>query len=102
MRLRAVTPDGQVFPLPDLPEVGDLGNRYRFLPDGKNIVVMQGVMWKQNFELLDLTTGARRRLTDLGREYNMRSFDVSRDGKRILFDRYRDNSDIVLIDLPAR
>ena len=32
----------------------------------------------------------------------MRSFDVSPDGKRILFDRYRDNSDIVLIDLPPR
>ncbi|MET0619077.1 MAG: DNA-binding protein, partial [Thermoanaerobaculia bacterium] len=102
VRLRAVTPDGQPFRLPELPEVSDLGDRYRFLPDGRSIVIMQGVMWKQNFELLDLTTGARRRLTNLGPEYNMRSFDVSPDGKRILFDRYRDNSDIVLIDLPPR
>jgi Tol biopolymer transport system component len=100
VRLRGVTPDGQPFRLPELPEVSDLGDRYRFLPDGRSIVVMQGVMWKQNFELLDLTTGARRKLTNLGPEYNMRSFDVSPDGKRILFDRYRDNSDIVLIDLP--
>jgi Tol biopolymer transport system component len=102
VQLRAVTPDGKPYPLPQLPEVSDLGNRYRFMPDGKNIVMMQGVMWKQNFELVDLTSGARRRLTDLGRDYNMRSFDVSPDGKRILFDRYRDNSDIVLIDLPPR
>jgi Tol biopolymer transport system component len=102
VKLRAVTPDGQPFPLKDLPEVAHLGNRYRFLPGGRSIVVMQGMMWKQNFELLDLATGARRRLTDLGRDYNMRSFDVSPDGKRILFDRYRDNSDIVLIDLPPR
>jgi hypothetical protein len=32
----------------------------------------------------------------------MRSFDVSSDGKRIVFDRSRDNSDIVLIDVPPR
>jgi hypothetical protein len=30
----------------------------------------------------------------------MRTFDVTPDGKRIVFDRLRDNSDIVLIDLP--
>ena len=100
VELSAVTPDGHPFPLPHLPEVGDMGSRYRFMPDGRSIVLMQGVLWKQNFELVDLTTGARRRLTDLSRDYNMQSFDVSPDGKRILFDRYRDNSDIVLIDLP--
>ena len=32
----------------------------------------------------------------------MKSFDVSPDGKQILFDRYRQNSDVVLIDLPPR
>jgi hypothetical protein len=30
----------------------------------------------------------------------MQNFDVSRDGKQIIFDRYRENSDVVLIDLP--
>lgn len=34
--------------------------------------------------------------------FDMKSFDVSPDGKQILFDRYRENSDVVLIDLPAR
>lgn len=29
----------------------------------------------------------------------MRTFDITPDGKRIVFDRLRDNSDIVLIDL---
>jgi hypothetical protein len=29
----------------------------------------------------------------------MKSFDVSPDGKTILFDRYRENADVVLIDL---
>jgi hypothetical protein len=32
----------------------------------------------------------------------MQNFDVSRDGKQIIFDRYRENSDVVLIDLPPR
>ena len=30
------------------------------------------------------------------------TLDVSPDGKTILFDRYRENSDVVLIDLPPR
>jgi hypothetical protein len=29
----------------------------------------------------------------------MRTFDITPDGKHIVFDRIRDNSDIVLIDL---
>jgi hypothetical protein len=32
----------------------------------------------------------------------MRSFDVSPDGKQIVFDRYCQKSDIVLIDTPPR
>ena len=63
---------------------------------------MQGVFWRQNFWLLDLATGRRRQLTDLKPGFDMKSFDVSPDGKQILFDRYRENSDIVLIDLPPR
>ncbi len=49
-----------------------------------------------------LASGRLRRLTNLRPEFRMRSFDVSPDGKTILFDRYRENSDIVLIDLPPR
>jgi hypothetical protein len=59
-------------------------------------------MWQRNFSLLDIATGVQRPLTNLDREILMRSFDVSPDGKQILFDRYRQNPDIVLIDLPPR
>ena len=54
---------------------------------------------RQNFWLFDVRSGARRQLTDLGQEAAIRSFDVSRDGKQIIFDRIRDNADVVLIDL---
>ncbi|HLN93746.1 MAG TPA: hypothetical protein VK389_07785, partial [Thermoanaerobaculia bacterium] len=100
-RLRGVTPDKRPFPLPEV-WVRYAGNRYRFLPGGKAVIVMQGEGWRQNFWMLDLTTEHLRQLTNLRPGFDMRSFDVSPDGKQILFDRYRENSDIVLIDLPPR
>jgi Tol biopolymer transport system component len=102
--LKAVTPDKQPFPLPDI-SVWRAGNRYRFLPNGKAVVVMReqgGGSRQQDFWLLDLTTGRLRRLTNLRPGFAMKSFDVSPDGKQILFDRFRENSDVVLIDLPPR
>ena len=100
-RLRGVTPEKQPFPLPEV-LVGSRGNRYRFLPDGKGLVIMQGLVWGQNFWLLELPSGRLRQLTDLRPDFEMKSFDVSPDGKQILFDRTRENSDVVLIDLPPR
>ncbi len=101
VRLQGVTPDKQPFPLPEV-WVGNTGDRYRFLPDGKSLVVTQGVLWLQNFSLLDLATGKQRPLTNLNQQIVMKSFDVSPDGKQILFDRYRGSSDLVLIDRSPR
>ena len=100
-QLRGITPDRQPYPIPEV-WVRYAGNRYRFLPDGKGLVVMQGDLHHQNFWLLDLASAARRQLTNLSAELQIRSFDISPDGKQILFDRYRENSDVVLIDLPQR
>jgi Tol biopolymer transport system component len=100
-RLRGVTPEKQPFPLPDV-TLWAGGNRYRFLPDGKALVLARGFIRQQDFWLLDLGTGNLRRLTNLRPGFDVRNFDVSPDGKQILFDRYRENSDVVLIDLPPR
>jgi Tol biopolymer transport system component len=80
------------------------GERARFMPDGKAIVFMQGLLRAQNFAMLSLETMRVRELTRLTQRDTMRTFDVTPDGKQILFDRLRDNSDIVVIDRkrPAR
>jgi Tol biopolymer transport system component/predicted Ser/Thr protein kinase len=95
--VKAVTPDGAPFPLPNL-QVRAFAERYRVLPNGKGIVLLQGPFREQDFWLCDLTTGKLRQLTKLRPGDSIRSFDISTDGKRILFDRFRENSDIVLMD----
>jgi Tol biopolymer transport system component len=98
LRLRGVTPDRQPFAIPEV-RVLYAGNRYRFLPDGKALVVMLGdAVNSQNFWLLDLAPGHMRQLTNLRPGSLVRSFDISPDGEQILFDRDRENADIVLID----
>ena len=96
--LRAVRPDGTPFDLPSI-LLRVEGERYRFLPNGKSVVYMQGFLPSQDFWLLDLDTKASRALTRLGGGAAMRTFDITPDGNRIVFDRLRENSDIVLIDL---
>jgi Tol biopolymer transport system component len=53
----------------------------------------------QDFWLLDLSTKKTRRLTQFDDRNQMRTFDVTPDGKQIVFDRWRENSAVVQIDL---
>jgi serine/threonine protein kinase len=98
--IKAVTPEKQPHPISELwvPR----GDRYRFLPNGKQVVALIGRYPKQNFWIVDLETGQRRQLTNLKSGDSIGSFDVSPDGRQILFDRVRQNSDIVLIDLARK
>jgi TolB protein len=99
--VKAVTPDGQPHAMPPL-TVDRVGDSYRFLPDGRRLVVKLGGFRQQDFWLLDLATGTKRRLTTLDRGDSLQRFDVSPDGTRIVFERVRENSDVVLIELPER
>ena len=98
--VKAVTPDGRPHAMPSL-TVDRVGDSYRFLPDGK-LVVKLGGFRQQDFWLVDLSTGAKRQLTSLDHGESLQRFDVSRDGTRIVFERVRENSDVVLIELPER
>ena len=101
--LRAVTPNGQAYPLPDL-TLRRGAERFCFLPKSTILVTLQGEFWnrQQDFWLIDLEKSTHRQLTRLRPGYTVNSFDISSDGRQIIFDRARENSDIVLIDLPAR
>jgi Tol biopolymer transport system component/tRNA A-37 threonylcarbamoyl transferase component Bud32 len=99
--LLAVRPDGAPVELPVI-GVYPNGERVRFLPDGKGLVYMQGRNPWQDFWLLDLETKKTRPLTRLAGRATMRTFDITADGRQIIFDRLRENSDIVLIELPRR
>ena len=54
----------------------------------------------KDFWLIDFATNKTRQLTSLSDRGYLNAFDVTADGKFIVFDRVRQNSDIVLIDLP--
>jgi len=96
----AVRPDGQSYSLPPI-TVDRIGDSYRFLPgSGRELVLKQGGFRRQDFHLLDLTTGQTRQLTRLRGGESLLRFDVSPDGRQILFERVRENSDVVLIELP--
>jgi Tol biopolymer transport system component len=93
--LLGVRPDGTGI---DLPNVRALEGGYRFLPDGTGVVFVPMIR-SLDFWLFDLATGAQRQLTRLSDGGRLRTFDITPDGKRIVFDRSRENSDIVLIEL---
>jgi Tol biopolymer transport system component len=98
--LQAVRPDGRVVPLPAIQVMSGGGGRARFLPNGKGLVYLQGQVGAQDFWLLDLATQKPRPLTRLTNQATTTAFDISPDGLHIVFDRVREQSDLVLIDLP--
>jgi Tol biopolymer transport system component len=99
--VKAVNADGAPRPLPNLILTRG-ARRLAFLGGDTALVIMKGDISHKEFWVVDLKTGRERQLTNLGRELSINDFDVSADGREIIFDRSREESDIVLFDLPDR
>jgi serine/threonine protein kinase/Tol biopolymer transport system component len=97
--LRGVRSDGTPVPMPEV--AVRIGGAHRFLRNGTGLVYLPGVEAK-DFWLLDLATKKPRRITEFTDRGFLSTFDVTPDGKYLVFDRTRQNSDIVLIELPAK
>jgi len=83
----------------ELPAVGVRQGGYRFLPDGTGLVYLPRIQ-APDFWLFDFATRVSRQITRFSNQGQIVTFDISPNGKQIVFDRSRQNSDIVLIDLP--
>jgi Tol biopolymer transport system component len=92
--LLGIRPDGTPVDL-RLPRARPGG--YRFLPNGTGLVYLQFIP-SLDFWLIDFATSTPRQLTHLGNQGSLGTFDITPDGKAIVFDRSRENSDIVLIE----
>jgi hypothetical protein len=68
---------------------------------GEILVFMKGDLSHKDLWSLDLKTGREQQITELQSGLVMGDFDISRDGGTIVFDRTREESDIVLFDLHA-
>jgi Tol biopolymer transport system component len=98
--LLGVRPDGARV---ELPPVRVSPGSQRFLPDGSGLVYLpRNSNQSPEFWLLDLATGNQRQLTRLSNQGILGSFDITPDGTHIVFDRSRENSDIVLIERPKQ
>ncbi len=100
-QLLMIRPDGTRVDSPSI-QVRVGGERYRFVPGREELVYMLGSqVTPETFWLLDLATRRTRELSKFDTR-DSRTFDITPDGKQIVFDRLRDNADLVLIDLPEK
>ncbi|MEY2853035.1 MAG: hypothetical protein RL030_167, partial [Pseudomonadota bacterium] len=63
------------------------------------LLVRKGDLQSTEFWEIDVATGKERQLTRFGTGYQLGDYSLSPDGREILFDRVREESDVVLIDL---
>ena len=96
--VKAITAESAPRPLPPLTLTR--GARHlAFLPKGRVLVVLRGEIQHKDLWLIDLETGAERQLTYLPPNFDIRDFDISPDGKEVVFERMQERSNVELLDL---
>jgi Tol biopolymer transport system component len=96
--VKAATPEKTAYALPTITLTR--GARHLvFWPGGQSLVVLRGEIRHKNLWLIDLQTGAERKLTDIPGDFEIQDFDVSPDGKEVVLNRVQEQSDVVVADL---
>jgi Tol biopolymer transport system component len=72
-----------------------------FVGKESSLVVLRGEIQHKNLWLVDIATGSEKQLTNLPADFDVRDFDISPDGREVIFERVEERSDVVLMDLPG-
>jgi DNA-binding winged helix-turn-helix (wHTH) protein/Tol biopolymer transport system component len=97
--VKAVSADGGPYAVPRL-YLNRGSRRLNFLgADENTLVFLKGALSDKEFWAIDLRSGQERPLAQLGSGPIIDDFDVARDGRTIAFDRVREESHIVRIDI---
>jgi Tol biopolymer transport system component len=97
--LKAVTADGEPYRIPEL-ILSRGANRFSFLPGGQSPDRAQRRCLVQELLISPPRHWTKRQLTNFSRDSLINDFDVSPDGKEIIFSRQKENANVILIDLP--
>jgi Tol biopolymer transport system component len=73
-----------------------------FLPGERALLVLRGEIGHKNLVRVNLESGAEEPLLELPPEIDVRDFDLSPDGRELVLEQVKDNSDLVLIELARR
>jgi Tol biopolymer transport system component len=97
--LKAVTAAGAPHKIPEL-RLTRGARRVVFLPGGRSLVTMRGELSHKNLWAIDLETGDERQLTDFAPGFDIRDFDIDKNGRELVVEQVQEHSDIVLLELP--
>ena len=74
---------------------------YRFMPDGRGLVYLPQVRLR-TFWMLDMDAMTTRQLTHVADTGRLRTFDITPDGRQLVFDRLDQHGEVVLIERQNR